>query len=65
MAFNVFDEYSMEEMEEFVFDSIAPAHCCKCGAYAGDFEPDYRDGDCEDCGAEETVSSVIEQMFFA
>ena len=64
MAFNPLDEYSMDEIEEFVFDSIAPAHCKACGEYAGEFEPDARNIDCEACGETGTVESVIESLFF-
>ena len=61
--FNVFDEYTMEEIGEFVFDSACPAHCVSCGNYAGDFEPDAHDYECEECGTN-TVASVIELALF-
>ena len=44
-------KYTQEELEYFVYDSICPAHCSKCGAYIGDFEPDAEELECEECGS--------------
>lgn len=61
--FNVFTTYTMEEIENFVFDSTCPAHCTECGDHVGDYEPDARDCYCDNCGTD-TVSSVIELALF-
>ena len=44
-------QYSLEDLEEFVFDSICPCHCLTCGQeYEEYLEPDaHGTFYCDDC----------------
>lgn len=54
------DEYTLEDMQHFVWDSICPAYCSACKEHVGDFEPDAYNYDCHDgCGSKGTVSSIL------
>jgi len=52
------DGFSEEEIERMIFDSVVEARCTECGDLRS-VEPDARDYDCHECGAERSVTSPL------
>tara|TARA_R110000824_G_scaffold7514_6_gene34046 strand:- start:15342 stop:15599 length:258 start_codon:yes stop_codon:yes gene_type:complete len=46
---------------DMLMDSVCDSFCRSCGEMGGQFEPDYRNGKCETCGAM-TVTALQELM---
>ena len=51
--------YSMDDVQYFVFDSVVPGLCSVCQEEVMDVEPDAHSYDCDSCGSKETVDSVL------
>ena len=51
-------EYSMDEIEAFVMDSVVDGLCDECPDVQ-QVEPDAADYSCQSCGAKGSVSSVL------
>ena len=55
-------KYSLEDMQHFLWDSIAPAYCTHCKEHVDDYEPDahnYTHWESEGGCGKETVSSIL------
>ncbi|MCA9367207.1 hypothetical protein KC887_02990 [Candidatus Kaiserbacteria bacterium] len=58
----ILNSVSMDELEEYVFDSIVPCYCVECGDEVQDGEPDLdrTHDNCPSCGASgDNVKSIL------